>query len=89
MAAIEARLVVHPVGQLSVQDMSETDRRLRLAMALTESALEDVTTGIDFVKQPSRLVQAIAEKSVAALTTMATSGDPIVDLKRIRQMLDG
>ena len=88
VAAIEARLVVHQVGRLSLQDLGETDRRLRLALALTESALADVTNEIDLVKQPAGLVQVIAEKSVAALTTMATSGDPIIDLKRIRQLLD-
>ena len=87
VAAIEPRLVVHQVGQLSIRDSEEVDRRLRLAMALTESALNDVVQEIDFLKQSPTIVQAIAEKSVAALSTFASTGNSGIDLNRIRKLI--
>jgi mRNA interferase MazF len=41
IAAIEPALVVYQVGSLSPQDQSEVDRRLRLALALTETVWEE------------------------------------------------
>lgn len=87
VATIEPTLVVHQVGQLSAHDLVEVDHRLRLAMALTESALADVVNNIDFSMQPPALVQRMAEKSVTALVTIATTGNLAVDLNRIRSLL--
>ena len=39
IAAIEPSLIVHQVGKLSAADLFEIDRRLRRALALTESAV--------------------------------------------------
>lgn len=87
VAAVEPTLVVYQVGQLSLRDLTEVDRRLRLAMALTESALQDVVNQVDFTKQSSILLQTLAEKTVAALATLATGGDLAIDLARIRKLL--
>lgn len=87
VAAIEPGLVVHQIGQLSGRDREEVDRRLRLAMALTESALPDIVQEIDFLKQPSSIVHTIAEKSVSALAALASRGNPGIDLERIRKLL--
>ncbi len=87
VAAIEPALVVHQVGQLSAQDLEEVDRRLRLAMALPGRSLNDVEREIDFLQQPPALVQAVAEKSVAALAVLAATGNLAVDLNRIRQLI--
>lgn len=87
VAAIEPTLIVHQVGQLSALDMSELDRRLRLAMSLTESALADVVTEIDFEKQPPALIQEVAEKSVNALVTSAATGNTTINLEQIRRLL--
>ncbi len=88
IAAIEPTLVVHHVGQLSGRDLGEVERRLRLAMALTESALADIVNEINFLKQSPSVVQATAEKSVAALVNFATSANPLVNLNRIRKLLE-
>lgn len=87
VAAIEPTLVVHQVGQLSALDLSELDRRLRLAMSLTASALSDVVNAIDFAKQPPAVVQVVAEKSVTALVAMATTGNTAINLEQIRKLL--
>ncbi len=87
VAAIEPTLVVYQAGQLSAQDLNEMDHRLRLAMSLTESAFADITNEIDFLKQPPTLVQTMAEKSVAALATLAATGNLAVDLNRIRKLI--
>lgn len=87
VAAIEPGLVVHQIGQLSHRDREEVDRRLRLAMALTESALSDIIQEINFLKQPPTIVHAIAEKSVTALAALASTGNPGIDLEWIRKLL--
>ena len=87
IAAIEPKLVVHQVGQLSSQDLDEIDRRLRRAMDLTASALPDVTQEIDFTQQSPAIVQVVAEKAVAALATFSKSNELSVDLERIRKLL--
>ena len=87
IAAIEPTLVVHQVGQLSVQDLAELDRRIRLAVALTASALSDVAQEIDFLQQSPTVVQSVAEKAVAALVAFAATGNLPVDLNRIRKLL--
>ena len=47
VAAVEPALVVHRAGALTDRDMLEVDRRLRRAMALLETVLDDVLTGVD------------------------------------------
>lgn len=56
-------------------------------MSLTESALPEIAQEIDFLKQPPMIVQGIAEKSVAALATLAATGNSGVDLNQIRQLV--
>lgn len=87
LAAIEPTLVVHQVGRLSAQDLSEVDRRLRSAMELTSSALADVAQEIDFAQQSPAIVQVVAEKSVAAIVAFSQTGNLPVDLERVRQLL--
>ena len=41
IAAVEAKLIVHQVGSLSVRDRLEVDRRLRQALALAETVLKE------------------------------------------------
>lgn len=87
VAAIEPTLVVHQIGQLSSRDKAEVDRRLRLAMALTQNALDEVVQEIDFLRESPAVVQALAEKTVVALATFAAKGNSDVDLNRIRRLL--
>jgi mRNA interferase MazF len=87
IAAIESNLIVHQAGHLSAHDLAEVDRRLRIAMDLTASALPDVTSEVDFTQQPPDVVQVIAEMSVAALAAFAKAGNLPVDLNRIRERL--
>ena len=89
VAAIEPTLVVHRVGVLSDRDLSEVDRCLRRAMALTETALGDVLAEVDLTAQPAATVQALAEKSVAAAVACASAGKSGVDLDRLRVLLPG
>ncbi len=87
VAAIEPTLIVHTVGRLSAQDLGEVDRRLRIAMELTASALPDVATGIDFLQQSPAIVQLVAEKTVAAVVAFSQAGNQSVDLDHIRDLL--
>lgn len=87
VAAIEPNLIVHQIGQLSSRDIDEVDRRLRLALMPTESALTDVVREVDLSKQPPLIVQALAEKSVAALVAFAAIPNSVVDMERIRRLL--
>lgn len=87
LATVEPALVVHHVGRLSVQDLEELDRRLRIAMALTASVLPDMANAIDFLQQSPAIVQVVAEKSVAAVVAFSKAGNLPVDLNRIRELL--
>ncbi len=87
VAAVEPALVVYRLGTLSAQDLSEVDRCLRRAMALAETALADVLAEVDLMAQPATTVQALAEKSVAAVITFAPGGNPEVNLGRLRGLL--
>jgi mRNA interferase MazF len=87
VAAVEPALIVHRVGALSTRDLLEVDRCLRRAMALVETALADVLAEIDLTVQPAATVQALAEKSVAATVSLASVGEPGVDLNRLRELL--
>ncbi|MBI1879169.1 MAG: type II toxin-antitoxin system PemK/MazF family toxin [Chloroflexi bacterium] len=60
VAAVEPSLVVYQTGSLSTQDLLELDRRLRLAMSLTDTALADVAAEVDLIMQPAHLVQTMA-----------------------------
>lgn len=88
IAAIESSLVVHQVGKLSERDLFEVDRRLRLAMALTETALVDVVDELDLMAHPAGLVQTLAEKSIMAVQSFITKNTPGVDLERLRKLLN-
>jgi mRNA interferase MazF len=87
VAAVELALVVHRVGVLSARDLSEVDRCLRRAMALVETALDDVLAEIDLTIQSVAAVQALAEKSVSAVVSFASAGEPGVHLDRLRELL--
>jgi hypothetical protein len=88
VAAIEPTLVVHQTGKLTDQDLLELDRRLRQAMALTNTALIDVEAEVDFMIQPVTIVQAIAEKSVAAAIYLAETHHTEVNVERLKQLLN-
>jgi mRNA interferase MazF len=87
IAAIEPTLVVHQVGKLSNQDLFELDRRLRRALALTETALFDVVNEVDLTTQPADVVQAMAEKSIAAVASLAAKRVSGINIERLRQLL--
>jgi mRNA interferase MazF len=87
IAAIEPTLVVHHIGKLSARDLLEVDRRLRKAMALTETALVDITSEIDLLTQPIPLVQTIAEQSVTAVSHLAAADSPDVNVERLIGLL--
>jgi mRNA interferase MazF len=87
IAAVEPSLVVHQVGSLSVRDQLEVDRRLRRGLALTETVLADVLVEVDLTKQPTQAVQALAEKSLAAVVLLAKVTPTAVDVERLREIL--
>jgi hypothetical protein len=87
LAAIDPSLVVHHVGKLSERDLLEVDRRLRLAMLLTKTALVDAVAEIDLVTQPTTLVQTFAEKSMNAVKSLVASNAKGADLERLRNLL--
>lgn len=88
VAAIEPALIVHQVGQLSARDMDEVDRRLRTAMALTQSALSDIANEVDFLQQLPAIIQVLAEKSVAAVVAFSDAGDLSVAPDHLRSLLE-
>lgn len=87
IAAIDPSLVVHKVGKLSDNDLLEVDRRLRLAMALTETALIDIVNEVDLTKQPATIVQSLAERSISAAKSFAASDTKGVDIERLWKLL--
>jgi mRNA interferase MazF len=87
VAAVEANLVVYRAGELTNRDLLGVDRCLRRAMALLDTVLNDVLTEIDLMAQPVTTVQALAEKSVAAVIYCASAGKPGANLDRFRQLL--
>lgn len=87
VAAVEPGLIVHHVGTLSLQDLLGVDHCLRVAMALVETALGDVLTGVDLATQPVVVVQTLAEKSVAAAVSFASAGKPGTNLDHLRELL--
>ena len=89
IAAIEPVLIVHQVGRFSARDLLEVDRRLRRAMSLTSTALADVIEEVDFMTQPATTVQALAEKSLAAVVAFAAADSPEVKVQRLSELLQG
>ena len=89
IAAIEPVLIVHQVGRFSARDLLEVDRRLRRAMSLTSTALADVIEEVDFMTQPATTVQALAEKSLAAVAAFAAADSPEVKVQRLSELLRG
>jgi mRNA interferase MazF len=87
LAAIEPTLVVYQIGALSAQDSLEVDRRLRQALALTETALMDIMAELDLMTQPPTIVQALAEKSLEAIVSFAASKTLGINSERLRQLL--
>jgi mRNA interferase MazF len=87
IAAIEPSLVVHQVGSLSAQDLSEVDRRLRIALSLPACVRSDIVDEVDFLAESPSTVQILAEKATMALVTFATADNPAVDLARLRKLL--
>lgn len=87
VSAIEPTLVVHQVGKLSAKDLFEVDRRLRQAMALTETVLADVVAEIDMMTQSPAIVQAIAEQSIATIVAFAEMHTPGINVERLRKLL--
>jgi len=86
---LDPALVLHRVGVLTWRDLAEVDRRLRRAMGLTATVLEDVLTEVDFTRQSPATVQALAEKSVAAVRDFSVKGDGGVAPGRLLTLLSG
>lgn len=87
VAAVESSLIVRRIGALSGRDMLAVDRCLRRAMALMATALEEMLTDVDLASQPAALVQALAEKSVTAVVSLASVSKPGVNPDRLRELL--
>ncbi len=87
VAAIESGLIVYQTGSLAEQDLLEVDRRLRLALSLTDTALIDIVAEVDFTKQPPHLVQTIAEKSVKAIISLSITHPTTINPESLRQLL--
>ena len=82
-------LIVHQVGRFSARDLLEVDRRLRRAMSLTSTALTDAIEEVDFMTQPATTVQALAEKSLAAVVAFAAADSSEVKVQRLSELLQG
>lgn len=81
------KLALFQVGSLSAQDLSEVDRRLRIALSLPACVLSDIVDEVDFLAESPSTVQIMAEKATMALVTFATEDNPAVDLARLRKLL--
>lgn len=79
--------MVYRVGAFSARDLLEVDRCLRRAMALVETVLADVLTEVDLTTQPAAMIQALAEKALAAVASLASAGNPAVDPARLCSLL--
>lgn len=88
VAAIEPSLVVHRVGVLSTHDLREVDHHLQRAMALTSTRLADGLTELDLTALTARDAQQLAEKSLAVVVAMAATGEPGIDLDRLRILMN-
>ena len=87
IAAIEPSLIVHRVGNLSSRGLLEVDRRLRQAIGLAETTLADIVTELDWDAQPAEILQAMAEKTLTTLVSLAASHSSEVDLKQLEAVL--
>lgn len=88
IASVEPTLIVHRIGQLSGRDLQEVDRRLIQAMSLTQTVFANVVTEVTMTEQPPNLVQALAEKAVAALVILAQAKTPDVHLETVSALLN-
>jgi hypothetical protein len=88
LAAIDLSLIRYTIGSLTSRDLAAVDRRLRRAMALTETALYDIIAEVDLTQQAAATVQALAEKSVAAVLNFATTGSASVAPDRLRALME-
>jgi len=86
VAIIQETLVQHHVGTLSDRDMVEVDRRLRRAMNLNMTALDDALTETDLTRHPPASVQRLAEAGLGAVRRLHDHGDQTVDLGRLRSL---
>jgi len=75
------------VGKLSERDLLEVDRRLRLAMELSQTALMDIIAKVDLKAQPADLVQSLAELSINTVKYFVTVSTKGVDVERLRRLL--
>lgn len=88
IASVEPTLIVHRIGQLSGRDLQEVDRRLIQAMSLTQTVFANVVTEVTMTEQPPNLVQALAEKAVAALVILAQAKTPDIRLETVSALLN-
>lgn len=88
LAAIEPTLIVHHVGKLSSHDSIEVDLRLRQALALHDTTLEDIVSNMDLTTQSAPMVQKLAEKVIAAIIKFSLTNTPGVDVDQLRRLLD-
>jgi len=86
---VDPASVLHRLGALTWRDLAEVDRRLRRAMGLTATVLEDVLSEVDFSQQSPPTVQALAEKSVAAVRDFSVKGQAGVAPGRLLTLLSG
>jgi len=56
-------------------------------MALTKTALADILAEVDFMTQPAERVQAVAEKAIIAVVSLAANHSPDVNIKRLTELL--
>ena len=87
IATIEPALIAHHAGRLTDRDLHEVDRRLRQALSLIPTILVDIVRDVDLFSQPAAMVQALAEKSLAAVAALAALGSTEVDLRRLGNLL--
>lgn len=88
LLTIEQSLIRRIVGHLSATDYAALEEKLA-SFLLSESALADfLLNRADLTALPSCTVQSLAEKLVQAGLALAASGDPVIDLDRLRTMLN-
>ena len=75
------------MGALSESDLIEVDRRLRRALDLDQTALNDVLAEIDLSAQPAATVQVLAAESLQAAVALDAAGADEINLSALRQLL--
>ena len=87
LAVIQEALIQHHIGMISSLDLAEVDRRLRRAMNLNLSTLDDVLAEVDLTRQPAGSIQRLAEACLSSAVDFAARGDPAIDLTRLRALI--